>query len=97
MGSDVGDGDLARAMTWDRTRGAGRCRRMPQPHDPTWNRDDDAKPARPQRTATEPNGAEGSARSGKTLTDPASGEPDTAGHAPNQAETDQTDGTRKRR
>jgi hypothetical protein len=71
---------------------------MPQqPHDPTWNRDDDQKPARPQRTSTEPQGSEGSARTDKTLTDPASGEPNGAAHAPNQAEADQTDGVRRRR
>ena len=39
------------------------------------NRDDNLKPGRPPRPATEPKGAEGSARSTKTLTDPATGEP----------------------
>lgn len=81
----------------DRRSGPGRSGRMPHPHDPSYNRDDDQKPGRPQRTATEPRGSEGSARSGKTLTDPASGEPATDGHAPNQAEADQSDGARKRR
>ena len=70
---------------------------MPQPHDPTWNRDDEQKPGRPQRTATEPKGSKGSADTAKTFTDPASGESDGSGHAPNHAETDQTDGVRKRR
>ena len=39
------------------------------------NRDADMKPGRPPRPATEPKGAEGSTRSSKTLTDPATGEP----------------------
>jgi len=54
---------------------------MPHPHDPAYNRDDEQKPGRPQRTAYEPRGSEGSAKSGKTFTDPASGEPETDGHA----------------
>ena len=62
-----------------------------------WNRDDEQKADRPQRTATEPKGSEGSARSAKTLTDPASGEPLNGGHAPNQSQVDQTDGTKTRR
>ena len=70
---------------------------MPQPHDPTWNRDDEQKKGRPQRTATEPHGSEGSAQSDKTRSDPASGEADGSGHAPNHANTDQSDGVRKRR
>ena len=70
---------------------------MSQPHDPAYNRDDDQKPDRPQRTSTEPRGSEGSARSDKTQTDPASGEQDTRAPAPSQAETDQTDGARRRR
>jgi hypothetical protein len=70
---------------------------MPQPHDPRYNRDDEQKPDRPQRTASEPKGSEGSSRTDKTFTDPASGEPQAGGHAPNQAETDQSDGTRRRR
>lgn len=40
-----------------------------------WNRDDEQKPGAPPRTAYEPEGSEGSARSSKTATDPASGEP----------------------
>jgi hypothetical protein len=41
----------------------------------SWNRDDEQKPGRPPRTAHEPEGAEGSTNSPKTMTDPASGEP----------------------
>jgi hypothetical protein len=65
---------------------------MPQSHDQAYNRDQDQKPGSPQRMAQEPQGAEGSARSHKTATDPASGETRQRGHAPNQARTDQTDG-----
>ncbi len=64
---------------------------MSQNHDAQYNRDQDQKPGAP-RPATEPHGAEGSARSDKTLTDPASGEPRQDGHAPNQADTDLLDG-----
>ena len=39
------------------------------------NRDDDLKPGAPPRHATEPDGAEGRAKTSKTLTDPATGEP----------------------
>ena len=39
------------------------------------NRDDDMMPGRPPRPATVPAGSEGSARNTKTLTDPATGEP----------------------
>ena len=39
------------------------------------NRDEDMKRGRPPRPATEPAGSEGSARNTKTLTDPATGEP----------------------
>ncbi|MBX3486039.1 hypothetical protein [Phenylobacterium sp.] len=60
-------------------------------HDAAYNRDRDQK-AGAARPATEPPGAEGSAKSSKTLTDPASGGGQKAGHAPNQAETDQADG-----
>jgi hypothetical protein len=70
---------------------------MPEPHDPSYNRDDEQKPGRPQRAAQEPKGSEGSSRSRKTLTDPATGEPDNAGHAPNQSDVEQSDGTRRRR
>ena len=42
---------------------------------PARTRDEDLKPGSPPRPATEPSGAEGSQRSSKTLTDPATGEP----------------------
>jgi len=64
---------------------------MPKPHDPAYNRDDAQKPGA-ARMAQEPAGSEGSSRSPKTATDPASGETRGSGSAPNQAETDQTDG-----
>jgi hypothetical protein len=70
---------------------------MPERHDPAWNRDDAQKPGRPQRSATEPQGAEGQAKTPKTFTDPSSGESRDDAHAPNQAKADQTDGVRKRR
>ena len=38
-------------------------------------RDEDLKPGAPPRPATEPEGAAGSSRTDKTLTDPATGEP----------------------
>jgi hypothetical protein len=51
----------------------------PEDHDPRYNRDDQLRPAptegRPPRPSTEPAGAEGSARTPKTATDPATGEP----------------------
>jgi len=43
--------------------------------DPRRNRDEDLKPGTPPRPASEPKGSEGSARSSKTATDPATGEP----------------------
>lgn len=39
------------------------------------NRDSDLRPGSPPRPATEPRGSEGSARNAKTLTNPATGEP----------------------
>ena len=39
------------------------------------NRDNEMRPGRPPRSAHEPRGSEGSARNAKTLTDPATGEP----------------------
>jgi hypothetical protein len=45
---------------------------------PRYNRDEDQKPGRPPRPATEPKGSEGAARSPKTATDPATGEPNRA-------------------
>lgn len=49
------------------------------------NRDEDMKPGRPgtpPRPATEPAGSEGSSRSRKTQTDPATGEPRSEPPAP---------------
>ena len=65
---------------------------MPQNHDKAYNRDQDQKPGSPQRMAQEPGGAEGSARTTKTATDPASGEHKARPPSPNQANTGQTDG-----
>lgn len=65
---------------------------MPQNHDDAYNRDQDQKPGSPQRMAQEPDGAKGSARSSKTVTDPASGEHRPGTPAPNRAKSDLTDG-----
>ncbi|HEY9235932.1 MAG TPA: hypothetical protein VIP08_12935 [Phenylobacterium sp.] len=46
-----------------------------RPSDQARNRDEDLKPGRPPRPATEPPGAEGSSATSKTQTDPATGEP----------------------
>ena len=46
-----------------------------RPQDPARTRDEDLKPGRPPRPATEPDGAEGSTRNSKTRTDPATGQP----------------------
>jgi hypothetical protein len=46
-----------------------------RPTDPARNRDEDLKPGRPPRPATEPPEAEGSSKTSKTATDPATGEP----------------------
>jgi hypothetical protein len=54
-------------------------------HDARYNRDDDQKSGSPPRSATEPGGAKGSARSTKTQTDPATGEPRKAPPKPNTA------------
>jgi hypothetical protein len=62
-------------------------------HDQAYNRDQDQK-AGSARMAQEPAGSEGSARSPKTATDPASGEHHHDGPAPNQAKSDQTDGVK---
>jgi hypothetical protein len=77
----------------------GRCKAMRKDpsHDAAYNRDHDQKPGSPQRAATEPKGSEGSAKSRKTLTDPQSGGGQKAGHAPNQAKTDQSDGAGRAR
>jgi hypothetical protein len=69
---------------------------MPRSHDEAYNRDEDQKPGKP-RMAQEPAGGEASARSSQTRTDPASGEHRGDGHAPNQAQADQTDGAPRRR
>ena len=58
---------------------------MTQPHDPAYSRDQDQKPGRPPRAATEPQGSKGSTRSDKTMTDPSTGEPQSAPPKPNQA------------
>lgn len=69
---------------------------MPDHDDSAYNRDDQQKPdpqaGQPPRSATEPAGAKGDAKTSKTLTDPSSGETQQQGHAPNQAQADQTDG-----
>jgi hypothetical protein len=54
--------------------------------DQSWNRDDQQKPGAPPRSASEPKGREGSARTAKTATDPASGEPTGGAPAPNRAD-----------
>jgi hypothetical protein len=52
---------------------------MPRPDDdagkPRERENDNLRPGRPPRPATEPPGAEDSTRNSKTLTDPGSGEP----------------------
>ena len=55
-------------------------------HDRAKNRDDEMKPGAPPRPAHEPKGSEGSSRNDKTLTDPATGEPQ--GGAPDPAQQD---------
>ncbi len=52
------------------------------------NRDEDQKPGSPPRPATEPAGSQGSSRTPKTATDPATGEPTGAAPAPNQARSE---------
>lgn len=49
------------------------------------NRDEDQKPGRPPRPATEPAGSKGSSRTAKTMTDPATGAPTPGAPAPNQS------------
>lgn len=53
-----------------------------------WNRDEEQKPGAPPRTAYEPKGSEGSSRSPKTMTDPASGAPDTERPEPDRSAHD---------
>jgi len=63
--------------------------------DARYNRDEEMKPGAPPRSATEPGGAERSGQSGKTMTDPGSGESLRGGHAPNQARADEAEGRGK--
>jgi hypothetical protein len=56
-----------------------------------YNRDDEMKPGRPPRSAYEPEGAEDSTRNAKTMTDPASGEPQAGAPAPAASNADETD------
>ena len=56
--------------------------------DKSWNRDDELKPGTPPRSAYEPKGSKGSARSRKTATDPVSGEPTGRPAAPNRSESE---------
>lgn len=58
------------------------------PHAQDLNRDDQQKPGRPPRPATEPAGSEGSSRNAKTLTDPATGTPAKGAPAPNRSDAD---------
>jgi hypothetical protein len=53
-----------------------------------YNRDDDVKPGRPPRPASEPPGSEPSTRTDKTMTDPASGEPRRGPPAPTRSAVD---------
>ena len=46
------------------------------------NRDDDMKPGRPPRPATEPAGSEGSARKSRTRPGPATGKPQSGAPKP---------------
>ena len=57
------------------------------------NRDDEMKPGRPPRSAYEPKGSEGSERTPKTLTDPASGEPLRDQHERQRSDTEDTRGS----
>jgi hypothetical protein len=68
---------------------------MPETEIPKrYNRDEDLKPGSPPRSATEPAGSDGSRRSSKTMTDPASGEPQPGPPAPSRSDVDETDGAR---
>lgn len=61
---------------------------MPQTRiDQARNRDDEMKPGAPPRSAHEPKGSEHSTRNAKTMTDPATGEPQNDAPAPNHADT----------
>ncbi|RAK55050.1 hypothetical protein [Phenylobacterium soli] len=61
---------------------------MPNRQREQWNRDDEQKPGAPPRTAYEPDGAEGSEKTSKTLTDPATGEPRRGPQAPNRSSSE---------
>jgi hypothetical protein len=59
---------------------------MPTPDtDRRLNRDEDQKPASPPRPATEPAGSQGSSRTTKTMTDPATGQPNPHPPQPGQS------------
>lgn len=58
-----------------------------------FNRDDEMKPDRPPRSAYEPEGSEGSERTPKTLTDPASGKPLRDRHEPQRSDTEDSRGS----
>lgn len=66
------------------------------PLQPALNRDDEMKPGQPPRSASEPQGSEGSSRTPKTATDPASGEWRGAPPAPAASEADQTPSDRQK-
>jgi len=55
----------------------------PKRDDAAKTRDEDLKPGRPPRPATEPASAQGSSRTSKTATDPATGEPSPGSPRPN--------------
>jgi hypothetical protein len=79
----------------ERSAAPGVAQVMPhQSHDAQYNRDQDQKPGRPQRSASEPAGGGRSSQSAKTMTDPASGEQRRSSPAPNQAKTDQVEGAK---
>ena len=62
---------------------------MPTPHtDQRLNRDEDQKPGSPPRPATEPDGSQGSSRTAKTMTDPATGAPTPGPPAPNTSQSE---------
>lgn len=55
----------------------------------SWNRDDEQKPGSPPQPAYTPDGAEGSTKTAKTLSDPATGAPTGQPPETNRAESDQ--------
>jgi hypothetical protein len=62
---------------------------MPTPDtDQRRNRDEDQKPGTPPRPATEPAGSQGSSRTSKTATDPATGAPSDGPATPNQSRSE---------